>query len=54
MSKPFGILTVAVGALLVFLALAFFHNAEVRMWFPMILIVAGVLACWGINRYRRI
>ena len=54
MSKQFGILTVAVGLLLVLASLAFFDNAEVRHWFPMTLIVAGVLAFTGVERYRRI
>jgi hypothetical protein len=34
--------------------LVFFDIAEVRMWFPMALIVAGILAFSGISRYRRI
>lgn len=54
MSKQLGILTVAIGLLLVIASLASFDNAEVRLWFPMTLIVAGVLAYLGINRYRHI
>ena len=44
MPKQLGILTVAVGVILIIASLVFFNIAEVRMWFPMTLIVAGVLA----------
>ena len=54
MSKQLGILIVAVGLILVIASLAFFNIAEVRMWFPMTLVVAGGLAFFGINRYREI
>jgi hypothetical protein len=54
MPKELGILAIAVGAILIIVSLAFFDNAEVRHWFPMTLIVAGILAISGINRYRRI
>jgi hypothetical protein len=54
MPKQLGILTVTVGLILIIVSLVFFNIAEVRLWFPMTLIVAGVLAFSGINRYRRI
>ena len=54
MPKLLGILTVAVGVILIIASLVFFNIAEVRMWFPMTLIVAGILAFSGINRYRRV
>ena len=54
MPKQLGILTVAVGVILIIVSLVFFNIAEVRMWFPMTLIVAGILVFSGINRYRRI
>jgi hypothetical protein len=54
MSKQLGILTVGIGLILVIASLVSFDNAEVRHWFPMTLIVAGVLAFLGISQYRRI
>ena len=52
MSKQLGVLTISVGLLLVVAALALFDSPEVRLWLPMILIVAGVLTVFGIKRYR--
>ena len=54
MSKQLGILTVAVGLILVISSIAFYNIAEVRMWFPMTLIIAGALTWWGIKRYREV
>jgi hypothetical protein len=54
MYKQLGILTIAVGLILVIASIAFYNIAEVRMWFPMTLIIASALAWWGIKRYREV
>jgi hypothetical protein len=54
MSKQLGIMIAGVGLLLIIASLVYFDIAEVRRWFPMTLIVAAVLAYFGIKRYRSI
>jgi hypothetical protein len=52
MKNPLAILMIASGCILGIGSLALFDNAEVRRWYPAILIVVGVLVFWGIKKYR--
>ena len=52
MTKLLSILMAAGGCILIIGALAAFGIAEVRQWFPAILIAGGMLAFMGIKRYR--
>ena len=43
---------VGVAVILIAVSIPFFNIPEMRMWFPMTLIIAGLLGWSGITRYR--
>ncbi len=52
MAKNLAILMTAGGCIFIISFIAFLHIAEVRQWFPVVLLIGGLVAWKGFQKYR--